>query len=92
MCHKTFHLRKQAGEAANSVCVSLLSAPVEENGDNREKPAHPSTLPALPISPTLLSASCCAGSLARSAPPTTGCRVNIAWDREIVTEEWLSVG
>lgn len=36
---------------------------------------------ALPISLTPLSASCCAGNEARSAPPTS-CRVNIAWDRD----------
>lgn len=67
-----FHLYKASGEATNSVCVILLSAPVEENGDNRVKQAHPSTLPSPShLSLTLLSASCCAGSVVRSAPPTS---------------------
>lgn len=71
-----------SAEATNSISVILLSAPVEENGDNGVKQAHPSTLPSPShLSLARLSVSCCAGSGARSAPPT-GCRVNIAWDRD----------
>lgn len=71
-------------------CAAILQcAPVEESRDNGVKQVHPST----PLSPshlalTLLSVSCCAGSMAKSTPPT-GCRVNTAWNGEIQREgEW----
>lgn len=90
--NKLFHLLKNKYNILH--CSAILQcAPVEESRDNGVKQVHPST----PLSPshlalTLLSVSCCAGSMAKSTPPT-GCRVNTAWDREIQREgEWRQTG